>query len=147
MFFSNDRNQLRQYYLDVWNKARQNLPLDPLQQLIADVLREHPEYHSLLENQGTALDTDFLPENGQSNPFLHMGMHLALREQIATNRPRGITECFQALSAKLSGTHDAEHAMMECLAEALWQSQRYSLPFDEHHYLQNLKAKAGLSAD
>ena len=140
MIFGNDRNQLRRAYASAWQKFQQGLPMEPLEQQIAQVIKEHPEYHKQLQQ----IESDFIPEMGQTNPFLHMGMHLAIREQLATNRPAGILDCYQALTRKLKSAHDAEHEMMECLAEALWQAQRNQVPPDEIAYLQCLQQRAGI---
>ncbi|MDH5472441.1 MAG: DUF1841 family protein [Gammaproteobacteria bacterium] len=134
--FGNDRNQLRKAYNDAWVKFQQGLPLQPLEQQIVSVIKEHPEYHKQISN----LMTDFLPEAGQTNPFLHMGMHLALREQIATNRPAGIALCFQSIASKTGSAHEAEHQMMECLGEALWKAQQNATLPDEQAYLACLRA-------
>ena len=135
MIFSNDRNQLRKAYNDAWTRFQQGLPLQPLEQQLVTVIQEHPEYHKQISN----LLSEFLPESGQTNPFLHMGMHLALREQVATNRPIGITMCFKSLIKKTGSAHDAEHQMMECLGEALWNAQQNSIAPDEQAYLSCLK--------
>jgi len=135
--FGNNRDQLRQMWTDAWNKFMQHQPLQPLEQQLVEVIKLHPEYHALLNHTRA----DYLPELGQSNPFLHMGMHLALREQINTNRPTGISECYQKLTRKLDA-HETEHSLMECLAEALWQAQRNQTAPDEAAYLQCLKQRA-----
>lgn len=134
--FGQNRDQLRQMWTDAWNKFMQHQPLQPLEQQLVEVIKLHPEYHALLSHT----QADYLPELGQSNPFLHMGMHLALREQINTNRPAGINECYQKLTRKLDA-HEAEHSLMECLAEALWQAQRNQTAPDEAAYLQCLKQR------
>ena len=87
----------------------------------------------------TDLDEEFLPEAGQTNPFLHMGLHLGLREQVATDRPQGIATIFSTLASKLGDPHDAEHRMIECLAETLWEAQRDGRPPDEVLYLERLR--------
>ncbi|MCW8853133.1 MAG: DUF1841 family protein [Gammaproteobacteria bacterium] len=133
--FGNDRNQLRKAYHDAWTRFQQGLPLQPLEQQIVTVIQEHPEYQKQISN----LLTDFFPESGQTNPFLHMGMHLALREQVATNRPIGITMCFRSLTKKMGSPHEAEHQMMECLGEALWTAQQNAIAPDEQAYLDCLK--------
>ncbi len=138
--FGNDRQQLRKAYADAWQKFQQQQPMTPLQQQIAEVIKEHPEYHPSLQQ----LQADYLPENGQTNPFLHMGMHLGLREQLSTNRPPGILECYQALCKKHQSSHDAEHEMMDCLAEAIWQAQKLGTAPDESAYLACLKKKSAL---
>ena len=132
------RDQIRQVYLDVWLKMQKQQLLEPMEAIIADIIELHPEYQGLLSKDDDALEKDFTPEGGESNPFLHMGMHIALREQASTDRPVGFQAVYQKLLKKL-GKHDAEHAMMECLAEALWRSQKDNLPFDEATYLSNLK--------
>ena len=112
--------------------------MDPMQEVVANIVELHPEYHNLLENE-EIVDRDFSAELGESNPFLHMSMHIALHEQISTNRPQGINDCYQKLCILQGGSHDAEHAMMECLGEALWQAQRDQTVPDEAKYLECLK--------
>lgn len=139
--FGNDRQQLRKAYADAWQKFQQQQPLSPLEQQIVEVVKEHPEYHTSLDQ----LQTDYLPENGQTNPFLHMGMHMGLREQLGTNRPAGIRECYQTLCNKHQSSHEAEHDMMDCLAEAIWQAQKHGTLPDEAAYLACLKLKSEIN--
>jgi len=139
-FFANQsRNQLRQLYIDAWNKQQNSLPQSPLETQIADVVGIHPEYHSLFANADKILDRDWTPEQGATNPFLHMGLHLAIREQIATDRPAGIRAVYQQLLTK-DNAHNTEHRMIECLAEAMWNAQRSDTPPDEQAYLATLRS-------
>ncbi|MDH5355663.1 MAG: DUF1841 family protein [Gammaproteobacteria bacterium] len=133
------RDEVRQIYLDVWQKMQAQQILEPMQAVIADIIQLHPEYHPFLKKTDEALSKDFIPEDGDTNPFLHMGMHIALREQASTDRPAGFKKIHQRLTGK-HGVHDAEHMMMECLAEALWHSQKDNLPFDEQAYMRHLKS-------
>ncbi|MCP3690369.1 MAG: DUF1841 family protein [Gammaproteobacteria bacterium] len=133
------RDQIRQVYLDVWEKLQNQTLLEPMEAIVANIIELHPEYHSLLSRQDTARSKDFTPEQGDTNPFLHMGMHIALREQASNDQPPGFTGIYQKLVVKLD-QHDAEHAMMECLAEALWRCQKDNTPFDDEAYLANLKS-------
>ncbi|HFD92024.1 MAG TPA: DUF1841 family protein [Gammaproteobacteria bacterium] len=137
--FTQDRGQLRQFYFDVWRKKRLGKPLEPMERLVAEVIEQHPEYHKLFENPDAAIERDYLPEMGESNPFLHMGMHIGLHEQIASNRPQGIGDIHRKLVVKTGDPHGAEHQMMECLAEALWQAQRENRMPDETAYLGALR--------
>jgi hypothetical protein len=137
MIFGQDRNELRRLYSDAWGKSRRGELLSPLEAQIAQVIDEHSEYQSLIENLRT--DAEFLPEQGQSNPFLHMGLHLALRDQVKTNRPAGIRSVFEQLSATVADRHAVEHAMLECLAESLWEAQQNHAMPDEERYLERLK--------
>ena len=136
--FGNDRNQLRKIFFDTWKLKNAGTPLDAMQTIIANIIELHPEYHRLLENENT-LDKDYLPDQGETNPFLHMSMHIALHEQISTDRPTGIKTAYQALSHKHGSAHDAEHDMMECLGEALWRAQRDNTVPDEQSYLKCLQ--------
>lgn len=138
MFENSNRDSLRQFYIDSWHKAQNQLALNPLEQQIVAVIREHPEYQRFLAADENTLQQDFMPEMGESNPFLHMGMHIGLMEQISTNRPAGIRELYQKLSTQL-GNHDAEHRMMDCLAEAIWTAQRNQRPPDDTAYFTCLK--------
>ena len=109
--FGNDRNKLRQYYIDVWHKAQNNQPLEPLEKIIADVISQHPEYHAILNDIDSALGKEYLPESGESNPFMHMGMHIAIHEQLSANRPEGIREIYQKIATRCGDAHEAEHKM------------------------------------
>ena len=132
------RDEVRQVYLGVWQKIQQNLVLEPMEALIADVIEIHPEYHALLAGGDDIKQQEFTPGQGQTNPFLHMGMHITLREQAGTDRPPGIKLVHQQLVSK-QGAHEAEHAMMECLGQTLWTAQRNNQPPDEAAYLDCLK--------
>lgn len=132
-----DRNEVRQVYLNVWHKMQNQQILEPMEALIAEVIESHPEYHDLLADDADIKQRDYSPEQGQTNPFLHMGMHIALREQAGADRPAGINSIYQKLIAK-RGQLEAEHAMMECLGQALWSAQRNHQPPDEAGYLECL---------
>lgn len=139
MFFNNNRNELRRFYMDSWRKFQNREPLQPLEAMVVEVVAQHPEYHAMLEKGEDALEQEFTPEEGQSNPFLHMGMHLAIREQLTTGRPQGIIEVHTELLRRISDQHEVEHRMLECLGEAMWQAQRSGTPPDETRYLECLK--------
>ena len=132
------RDEVRQVYLDVWRKLQQNGLLEPMEAIIAEVIEIHPEYHSLLEQNEDIRQQEFTPEQGRTNPFLHMGMHIALREQAGADRPPGIQAIYHRLVAS-RGQHEAEHAMMECLGQSLWNAQRNGIAPDESEYLDCLK--------
>ena len=141
IFAGQSRDALRRSYVDAWRKHRDGALLTPLESQLARAIAEHPEYHGWFEGE-TALNADFTPEAGQTNPFLHLGMHLALRDQVATDRPVGIQALHATLAAQLGGAHDAEHLMMEALGEALWQAQRSGRAPDEQLYLDRLRQLA-----
>ena len=136
--FSQDRDSLRRYLAAAWAKASAGEPLEPLEHQIADLVRGHPEYQPLLADPEAAVGRDFAPEAGQTNPFLHLGLHLALLEQVTTDRPAGVRDRYQALVRRSGDAHVAEHLAMECLAQALWEAQRRRQPPDEAAYLEHL---------
>ncbi len=136
MIFGQDRHELRKMYADAWQKHSDKTPLSPLEAQIVQVIEDHPEYH---EAVGGDLAKDFTVEGGKTNPFLHMGLHLSVREQVATDRPRGIAAIFRQLADKVGDSHTAEHRMIDCLAETLWESQRDQSPPDELIYLERLR--------
>lgn len=139
MIFSQDRDTLRRMYRDAWSKAVSGQPLTPLEDQIVTVVRQHPEYHEAVETGDLA--ADFLPEGGSSNPFLHMGMHLAIREQVGTDRPRGVARLFRRLASSLGDELAAEHRMMEALGETLWEAQRDGGAPDEAAYLERVRRR------
>jgi len=138
LFAGESREALRKRYIEAWRRRREGLPLEPLDAAIADVIELHPEYQALLSD-GDSVEQAFSVEEGRTNPFLHMGLHLALREQLATRRPAGIEHIHAALARKFGSTHDAEHRMIDALAETLWEAQRRRLPPDELAYLERLR--------
>ena len=140
--FGQDRTQIRNFFLEAWARRRRGEALDPLAAQVVETIEEHPEYHALMDADEEALHGDFLPEQGGSNPFLHLGMHLAIREQIATDRPPGIRAAYQALCNRLGDAHEAEHAIMDCLGESLWTAQRNGTAPDEQAYLECLQRLA-----
>ena len=136
MLFGAERNQMRRLFIQAWRKQQQALPMEPLERMIADIELDHPEYHPLLADAEQALEQEFPPEAGQSNPFLHMAMHISLREQVGTDRPAGIGRLHQRLAQHLGDMHEAEHRLMECLARMLWEAQVNQCLPDEQAYLE-----------
>ena len=135
-----DRESGRTFFLEVWAKYKRQAPLESLEKMVLDVILQHPEYHEILamdEEEIAAME--FLPEAGMTNPFLHMGMHIAILEQVSSDRPSGITALYQQLLRGYPSAHDLEHSMMECLGESLWQAQRNNTLPDESLYLEQVK--------
>ena len=142
MLFGQDRDQLRGVYVEAWKFYRLGKALNPLQAQIVAVIEQHPEYHSLLENADQAVSRDYLPELGETNPFLHMGMHLAIQDQISSDRPAGIRKLYEQLLAKRTDSHELQHKIMEYLAEMIWQAQRDGELPDEERYIACIKILA-----
>jgi Domain of unknown function (DUF1841) len=134
LFDSYTRDQLRQTYADAWRKHLAHAPLTPLEAMITDVVGVHPEYQTAVANP-EALAAPPGSSGDTENPFLHMGLHMAVREQVSIDRPPGIRELHRQLQARYGDLHQAEHVLMEALGETLWQAQRAGRPPDEGEYL------------
>lgn len=135
VFDSHSREQLRRTYADAWRKHLARSPLTPLEATIADVIGAHPEYQALVSDAQAAISFEPVAAGGGENPFLHMGLHLAVRDQISVDRPPGVREMHRLLQARCGDLHQAEHVLMDALGETLWQAQREGRPPDETHYL------------
>jgi len=137
--FGHNRDNLRRFYYTVWRKQQHSEPLEPLEQLVAEVIAAHPEYHPVLMGEERHLERDYLPDLGDENPFLHMGMHIALKEQVATDRPAGLGTVYHRLVLAIGDPHAVEHRMMDCLGEVLWRAQQDGSAPDEIAYLECLE--------
>ena len=142
MFVGQDRGSLRRVFHEAWRGHLDGRPLQPLEAMVVEVVALHPEYHALLANPEDP-GRDYPPEAGRTNPYLHLAMHLALREQLTTGRPTGIIALHGRFLSRHGDPHQAEHAMLECLGEALWQAQRQGTAPDETAYLECLNSRLG----
>lgn len=140
LFAGQSRAELRRRYVEAWRKFTAGVALEPLEAQIAAVMAEHREYLPWLEQDDSAIERDFPGVQARENPFLHLGLHLALREQVATDRPRGIAALHARLSSQLGERHQAEHAMLEVLAQVLWDAQSSGRAPDQAQYLRMLQA-------
>lgn len=129
---------MRMFYSQVFLKHLNRNPLEPMEQMLLNVILLHPEYHDLLQDPQNAAQQEYSIESGKTNPYLHMGMHIAIREQVSIDRPTGIAALHTQLVNKL-GESDAEHLMMDCLGAMLWTSQRENKPPDEQAYLECIR--------
>jgi hypothetical protein len=140
--FANDsRAELRRRYALAWRKFKAQAPLEPLEAQLAALITEHPEYVAAVlaaDSPAPAGRAESAPE-ASGNPFLHMGLHLALREQLSTDRPPGIAGEYRRLLQRTGDAHATEHAMIEVLAEVLWDAQRAKAAPDELWYLERLR--------
>ncbi len=135
---TNDRTAYRRAFCDVWRKHRQALPLTPLECQIRDVILAHPEYQGLVEQTETVLAREFHAEDGEENPFLHMGLHLAILDQVSMDRPPGIRSIYKELLNHYPDSHQAEHAMMGCLQRMILGMQAGAVAV-EGEYLNCLR--------
>jgi len=140
--FNPSREEVRRFFTDAWGKHLARGPLTPLEAIAVDWMVDHPEYHDLLARPDDALAEDYTPERGESNPFLHLAMHLSIAEQVSIDQPPGIKAAVAALTRRLDSPHDAHHQVMECLGEMLWTAQRSGRPPDGAAYIECVNQRA-----
>lgn len=139
--FNPSREQVRQFFCAAWRKHLERLPLVGAEVTAADIAARHPEYHALLSDSTAVMDKEWTPEGGQTNPFLHLSLHLAIHEQVSIDQPPGIRAAYETLRARLD-PHEAEHVLLECLGETIWRAQRAGGPLDAVAYVEAIKRKA-----
>jgi hypothetical protein len=139
--FNPSRDKVRQFFFEAWRKYRASEPLPGLEGMALQVMQMHPEYHVVLDAPGRYLEQEYFPDMGETNPFLHLSLHLSILEQLSIDQPPGIVTTYQALRHQHGDEHPAQHALMECLAEAIWRAQRDGVPPDAMAYLQCMKQR------
>ena len=140
--FTPSQHDVRTFFCEAWRKQRAAEALSPMEALAAEWIDRHPEYHGDLADLQAALAAVYTVEEGRSNPFLHLSMHLSISEQCSIDQPRGIRQAVELLAARRGDLHQAQHEVMECLGEMIWTSQRSGLPPDPHAYLDAVRRRA-----
>ncbi len=140
--FQPSQNDVRRFFCAAYTRSRAGLPLDPMQALAARWVDEHPEYHADLADEAAALAAVYTVEEGRTNPFLHLSMHLTIEEQLAIDQPHGIRQAVELLAARRHSLHAAHHEVMECLGDMIWASQKNGRPPDGQAYLENVRRRA-----
>jgi Domain of unknown function (DUF1841) len=140
--FQPSQNDVRRFFCAAYARSRAGLPLDPMQSLAARWVDEHPEYHADLADEAAALAAVYTVEEGRTNPFLHLSMHLTIEEQLAIDQPHGIRQAVELLAARRNSLHAAHHEVMECLGDMIWASQKNGRPPDGQAYLENVRRRA-----
>jgi hypothetical protein len=143
MYASQDRGATREIFFRAWRNHLDGKPLEGIERLLVQVALKHPEYHAYLIDAESHRDRDFTGYSGEANPFLHMGLHVAIEEQLTLNEPRGIREIYQALLARNPDEHVVQHHIMECLGQWIYQAQRQNTGLDPSSYLECLKRLTG----
>ena len=140
--FQPSQLDVRRFFCASHTRQQAGLPLEPMQALAARWTAEHPEYHADLADEAAALEAVYTVEDGRTNPFLHLSMHLSIDEQMGIDQPTGIRQAVQLLATRRNSMHQAHHEVMECLGEMIWSSQRSGLPPDGQAYLEAVRRRA-----
>lgn len=139
--FNPSRDEVREFFFNTWHKFKQNQLLEGVEKIAVQVMQSHPEYHAILGDVTHYMQQQYFPEMGETNPFLHMSLHMSVLEQISINQPIGIATIYQQLIAKHHNELDAQHDLIDCLAETIWQAQRNQQPLDAENYLLLMQQK------
>jgi len=131
MFYSQDRTKQRKFLFNAWQKFINNKPLEDLENKIVQIIGIHKEYQHLITN----IEADYSPDKAEVNPFLHINLHLALREQLAIDQPFGIKKAYNSLLIKVKDSHTVEHLMMDCIADMIFSAQKTNIMLNEKNYL------------
>jgi Domain of unknown function (DUF1841) len=140
--FQPSQHDVRRFFCEAWRKQHAGLPLDAMEAKAAPWVAEHPEYDADLSDLDAALGASYTVEDGRTNPFLHLSMHLSISEQVAIDQPTGIRQAVQLLASRRGSLHEAHHEVMECLGEMIWASQRSGLPPDGQAYIDAVRVRA-----
>jgi hypothetical protein len=140
--FSPSQADVRRFFCSVYGKWQNGEPMEAIETLAQLWMAEHPEFHTELADLDAALASMDKPEEGRSNPFLHLSMHLSVSEQCSIDQPPGIRQAVELLAARRDSLHEAHHEVMDCLGEMIWESQRSGRPPDGHAYLERVRARA-----
>jgi hypothetical protein len=133
--FQPSQADVRKFFCAVFAKWHTAQPMDALETLASQWVAEHPEYHADFTNEAAALEKMYEVEDGKTNPFLHLSMHLSVSEQCSIDQPRGIRQAVELLTARRDSLHDAHHETMEALGQMIWESQRSGRPPDGQAYI------------
>jgi hypothetical protein len=133
--FSPSQADVRRFFCSVYAKAQTGQPMEAIETLASLWIEEHPEYHAVLADIDAALGAMLQAEEGKSNPFLHLSMHLSISEQCSIDQPRGIRQAVELLAHRRNSLHLAHHDAMDCLGTMIWESQRAGRPPDGNVYI------------
>ncbi len=140
--FQPSQADVRRFFCTAHGKQRAGQPLDPMETIASRWIAEHPEYHADMADLQQALAAAYSVEDGRTNPFLHLSMHLSIHEQVAIDQPTGIRQAVDLLAARRGSLHEAHHEVMECLGQMIWESQRSGMPPDGQAYIDAVQRRA-----
>ena len=142
MLYQPSQADVRRFFCSIYAKAAIDAPLEAIEIIASQWMDEHPEYHADFSDVDAALLKLKAPDDGKTNPFLHLSMHLTISEQCSIDQPRGIRQAVELLTARLDSLHDAHHIAMDCLGQMIWESQRAGRPPDGLAYVEAVQRKA-----
>lgn len=125
MYFGNSPKDMRSFFYSSWDKYKQKQRLSTLEQQLVSIILDHPEYHCIFDDPS---QSETLLNSFTENPFLHLAMHLTIRDQITLKKPPEVSTIFHKLQQKHGDSHIVEHLLMEPLARYLIQLQQSTTP-------------------
>jgi hypothetical protein len=135
MHHNYDVDKLRVIFVDTFKKMKLSLALTDLEKQIAYVIGLYPQYHQYLSDYQ---QTGRMYESDDSNPFLTLSLHVAILEQVSTNRPEGILDLYHLATGYIAAI-EVEKLMAGVLYDQMHEALLQGHPPDESEYLQKLK--------
>jgi Domain of unknown function (DUF1841) len=111
--FTPSQHDVRRFFCETYGKDQNRQVLTPLESIALHWVQQHPEYAADLADPEAALAADY----------------------------SGIRAAWQKLAQRLDSEHEAQHQIMECLGQMVWQSQRSGLPPDGAQYIACIQGK------
>jgi hypothetical protein len=145
MLYQPTQADVRRFFCSVYAKSIENTVLEAIETIASLWIDEHPEYHTDLADVDAALQSlnhVITSDDGNTNAFLHLSMHLTITEQCSIDQPRGIRQAVELLTARLDSLHDAHHVVMECLGEMIWDAQQNKRSPDGQAYVEAVQRRA-----
>jgi hypothetical protein len=126
-------------YSMVWEQMKRGTPLSGDSEMIAEVMKEHPEFDPFWSSGETAFQPQEI--NGFIvNPLVHTGLHVVIEKQIASDDPMEVGITLRHLLEKGVTRSEAIHQIAGIWGNLHFRSVRRGDSMEEWVYLQQLEA-------
>lgn len=123
----------RQHFYHAWQKHLRGYALSEFEHRIVEVLLNYPEYTK-------ALSPDSIDVDNGENPYLILGAHMEVKDQLRLDRPRGIKKLVDSSS---KGGAFVESLMVELMVYTLKSAYINKTPPSYEQYLRELRIALG----
>jgi hypothetical protein len=131
------------FFCSVYAKAQAGQSLEAIETIASLWMDEHPEYVAELADVNAALQTLSAGADDQNNAFFAF-VDAFVDHRAVQHRPAtwAFARAVELLTHRLDSLHDAHHAVMECLGQMLWESQRSGRAPDGQAYVACVQRRA-----
>lgn len=135
--FNPSLEQARSFFIEVWNKYKLSRIMTPIEETTATWILKHPQFHNDLSNK-ESIKNIYNSNCQESNPFLHLSMHLTVSEQLIIDQPYGIKAVYKKLIMN-NDPHTAAHKIIKCLTLTIRNSQDQGTALDSNKYIRLIR--------